>query len=67
MIVTFMGTVAGSVGVERQSWLFGSVGQALGFAAMVNDRAGTEIPTYLLDLQFGGIPIDVMASRMQTD
>jgi hypothetical protein len=34
---------------------------------MAGDHAGTEILAYLLNLQFGGIPIDIMATRMQTD
>jgi hypothetical protein len=31
------------------------------------DRAGTEILTYLLDLQLSGIPIDIMTTGMQAD
>jgi hypothetical protein len=34
---------------------------------MVSDHAGTEILAYLLDLQLGGIPIDIVAAGMQTD
>src|SRR5229473_1623570 len=34
---------------------------------MVIEYAGTEIPAYLLDLQFGGIPGDIMATGMQSN
>src|ERR1700688_4930612 len=34
---------------------------------MLGDHAGTEILAYLLDLQFGRIPTDIMATGMQTD
>jgi hypothetical protein len=43
------------------------VGSQSGFSAIISDHAGTEILAYLLDLQFGGIPIDIMATGMQTD
>ena len=33
----------------------------------VGDHAGTEIPAYLLNLQFRRIPMDIMAACMQTD
>ena len=39
----------------------------LGFSTLDSDHAGAKILAYLLNLQFGRIPIDIVATGVQTD